>query len=118
MVGERGEAGGPDRADIARVSKTPDLVGASVRGRLASYLVAVVLACAAELQKSVRISGSLWAAMHAVKGIWARTVGAEASPSSRRRSASWSSSVETKVGLAGGCFYPVIPPLPPHDKHS
>lgn len=62
-------------------------------GRLCSYLVAVVLVCTAELQKSVRISGSLRAAMQAVKGICARTVGADESPSSRRRSASWSSSV-------------------------
>lgn len=41
----------------------------SVCGCLSVYLVAVVLACTAELQKSVRISGSLRAAMHAVKGI-------------------------------------------------
>lgn len=41
----------------------------SVGGCLSLYLVAVVLACTAELQKSVRISGSLRAAMHAVKGI-------------------------------------------------
>lgn len=43
--------------------------GSQVCGRLSSYLVAVVLACTAELQKSVRISGSLRAARHAVKGI-------------------------------------------------
>ncbi len=55
---------------------------------VSSYLVAVVLVCTAELQKSVSISGSLRAAMQAVKGICARTVGADESPSSRRRSAS------------------------------
>ena len=39
--------------------------------------------------------------MHAVKGIWARTVGAEVSPSSRRRSASWISSVKIKKVSSG-----------------
>ena len=59
-----------------------------------SYLVAVVLACTAELQKSLRTSGSLSAAMQALKGIWALTGGAgPESASSRRRSASCSSSV-------------------------
>lgn len=66
---------------------------------MSSYLVAVVLACMAELQKSVRISGSLRAAMQAVKGICARTVGADESPSSRRRSASWSSSIGEKAHI-------------------
>jgi len=60
---------------------------------LKAYLVAVVLACTAELQKSLRTSGSLRAAMQALKGIWARTVGpGPESASSRRRSASCSSS--------------------------
>ena len=40
-----------------------------------SYLVAVVFACTAELQKSLRTSGSLSAAMQALKGILALTVG-------------------------------------------
>lgn len=58
--------------------------------------MAVVLACAAELQKSVSVSGSLSAAMHAVNGIQARTGAGGGAPdesaSSRRRSASCSSS--------------------------
>ena len=66
-----------------------------------SYLVAVVFACTAELQKSLRTSGSLSAAMQALKGILALTVGVgPESASSRRRSASCSSSVEP--GERGG----------------
>lgn len=59
-------------------------------------LVAVVLPCTAELQKSVSVSGSLRAFMQAENGIWARgaTGGGfpDDSASSRRRSASCNSS--------------------------
>lgn len=61
-----------------------------------TYLVAVVLPCTAELQKSVSVSGSLRAFMQAEKGIWARGATGGGLPvdsaSSRRRSASCSSS--------------------------
>lgn len=61
-----------------------------------NYFVAVVLACTAELQKSVSVSGSLRAAKQAANGIWARVTAGGGAPvdsaSSRRRSASCSSS--------------------------
>lgn len=99
VVGERGKAGCSEKwEEKAVINKyilgSVSSLSACVAVSLAvSHLVAVVLDCTAELQKSVRISGSLRAAMQAVKGICARTVGADESPSSRRRSASWSSSV-------------------------
>lgn len=62
----------------------------------AAHLVAVVLACTAELQKSVRVSGSLQVARHAENGMQARGTGGGGAPedsaSSRSRSASCSSS--------------------------
>lgn len=74
MVGEGGKAGGSDeRAKYFHISKVCVCVcvsgSLSVCACVSFYLVAVVLACTAELQKSVRTSGSLRAAMHAAKGI-------------------------------------------------